>query len=348
MAQPHLVSSPVRAEANRLRLLLLEATEDDVFSIKEELTRNLTSPFTLRWADSLEAFFAAFAEFAPHVVLSAYSLPDLDCRSALRAIREWDRNLPVILVTGCLQEEHAIEAMQRGATDYVLKERLSRLAPVVERAVKEAREIASRQEAEEGRRGAESELRTMLGNLPALAFKGWMDGSASFYDDRVEALTGYPKEVFDRRALTWLDLIHPEDQPKAHKVFRQALEGDESYVREYRIIVKSGEVMWIQERSHITCTPAGQVDHVSGIILDITEHRKTHEALSRSLAESERSRREISSLLKGARAVLEQEDFALAARKIFDSCRQITGAVSGYVALLSATGEEDEVLFLEE
>jgi hypothetical protein len=65
MAQPHLASSPVITEENQLRLLLLEAVEDDVFLIKEELTRNLTSPFTLRWADSLEAFFAAFAEFAP-------------------------------------------------------------------------------------------------------------------------------------------------------------------------------------------------------------------------------------------------------------------------------------------
>jgi PAS domain S-box-containing protein len=238
--------------------------------------------------------------------------------------------------------------MKQGATDYVLKERLAPLAPVVERAVKEAREIASRQDAEESLRRAESELRTMLGNLPALAFKGWMDGSASFYDDPVEALTGYPKEVFHRSELTWLDLIHPEDQAKAHEAFRQALEGDRSYVREYRIIVKSGEVVWIQERSHITCTSDRRVDHISGIIIDITGHRATHEALSRSLAESERSRREISSLLKGARAVLEQEDFALTARKIFDSCREITGAVSGYVALLSATGEENEVLFLED
>ena len=69
--------------------------------------------------------------------------------------------------------------------------------------------------------------------------------------------------------------------------------------------------------------------------------------LQRSLNESRSRENEISGLLKVARAVLEQADFGTTARKAFDACSQLIGSTSGYVALLSETGEENEVLFLE-
>ena len=69
--------------------------------------------------------------------------------------------------------------------------------------------------------------------------------------------------------------------------------------------------------------------------------------LQRSLNESRSRENEISGLLKVARAVLEQADFGTTARKAFDACSHLIGSTSGYVALLSETGEENEVLFLE-
>jgi len=66
-----------------------------------------------------------------------------------------------------------------------------------------------------------------------------------------------------------------------------------------------------------------------------------------AVEESERRERELHALNKGARAVLEQKGFTEAARSIFDHCKELIGATEGYVALLSETGEENEVLFLE-
>lgn len=84
----------------------------------------------------------------------------------------------------------------------------------------------------------------------------------------------------------------------------------------------------------------GNIIGVIGIVRDITDHR-------RSEAEAKQHHEETEGLLGAARAVLECHRFTDAARRIFDASRAVTGAESGYVALLSEDGEENEVLFLE-
>jgi PAS domain-containing protein len=68
-----------------------------------------------------------------------------------------------------------------------------------------------------------------------LPFKGYGDGSVDFFDDKIEALTGYPKADFDSRRLTWPDLIFPEDLPGTRDRFIEALKTSRAYEREYRI-----------------------------------------------------------------------------------------------------------------
>lgn len=70
----------------------------------------------------------------------------------------------------------------------------------------------------------------------------------------------------------------------------------------------------------------------------------TEEALLDQVQELQERQAEVSALLKGSRAVLEYRDFQDAARSIFDSCKNLLGATSGYVALLAADGSENEVL----
>jgi PAS domain S-box-containing protein len=74
---------------------------------------------------------------------------------------------------------------------------------------------------------------------------------------------------------------------------------------------------------------------------------RAEEAWRRALAESRRRQAEISALLQATRAVLEAGDFEGIARSIFDSCKDLIGASSGYIALLTADGQENEVLFLD-
>jgi|GEM_PF-1634645 len=83
------------------------------------------------------------------------------------------------------------------------------------------------------------------------------------------------------------------------------------------------------------------------MVTDITDLKHAKQSLEKSLKDSRTREREISGFLKGARAVLEQESFEKTARKVFDICSELIGAPSGYVALLSEDGSENEVLFLE-
>jgi serine phosphatase RsbU (regulator of sigma subunit) len=102
-------------------------------------------------------FVAALAAGGIDLILADFSLPDFDGMRGLAIVREKYPDLPFVFVSGRLGEEAAIESLHNGATDYVLKSRLSRLTPAVQRAMEESKERAELKKAEERLR--ESELR---------------------------------------------------------------------------------------------------------------------------------------------------------------------------------------------
>jgi PAS domain S-box-containing protein/putative nucleotidyltransferase with HDIG domain len=123
-------------------------------------------------------------------------------------------------------------------------------------------------------RRSKKELKTMVDYLPAVVFKGYLDGTMEFFDDKVEALTGYGKRSFESRRIKWTDLVLEADLAEAKKAFIKALKGDKSYIREYRIKDKSGNVVWLQERSTIVCDSHGMVQYIIGMLLDITPQKQ--------------------------------------------------------------------------
>ena len=94
-------------------------------------------PLELIQVETREEFQAALAQDGVMLVLSDYALPHFDGLTALELVQERRPNLPFIFVSGTMGEDAAIESLRRGATDYVLKERLSRLGPAVLRALEE-------------------------------------------------------------------------------------------------------------------------------------------------------------------------------------------------------------------
>ncbi len=116
----------------------------------------------LRQVETPEAYLAALAEFRPHLVLSDFSLPGYDGLSAFEAARRDTAYLPFIIVTGAMGEEVAVDTLRRGVTDYVLKQRLERLAPAVRRAIGEAVERSRRELAEGEIRALNAALQVRL------------------------------------------------------------------------------------------------------------------------------------------------------------------------------------------
>jgi PAS domain S-box-containing protein len=91
----------------------------------------------------------------------------------------------------------------------------------------------------------------------------------------------------------------------------------------------------------------GSIVGFASVARNITERKRIEDARLQTLIELERRSKEQEVLIKAATCVLEQRDFVSTARNMFDAAREITGAQSGYVALLSANGAENELLFLE-
>lgn len=103
-----------------------------------------------------------------------------------------------------------------------------------------------------------------------IRYEGYADGSIKFFSDLIKDLTGYSKEEFTERTVTWTGIMHPEDLPGAKVAIKAALKGDRTYEREYRIITKNAETKWILELSQIICDPDGKIQSISGILLDTT------------------------------------------------------------------------------
>src|SRR5579863_3312411 len=122
-----------------LRILLLEDNLLDAELVQERLEADHLQPVLTRVQTRAE-FLTALDDPRIDLILADYKLPAFDGLSALSLAREARPDVPFIFVSGTLGEEVAIEAVKNGATDYVLKSRLSRLAPSVLRALREANE----------------------------------------------------------------------------------------------------------------------------------------------------------------------------------------------------------------
>jgi two-component system, cell cycle sensor histidine kinase and response regulator CckA len=130
-----------------------------------------------------------------------------------------------------------------------------------------------RQQAEESLVESEEKYRSLVSKLPAVVFKGYADWTVVFFDDKIEALTGYSKADFDSRRLKWSEVIRSEDFSSVKDAFIQALRTNQSYVREYRIQAKDGGMLWIQEKGQIIRHQDGRIDYISGVFFDITERK---------------------------------------------------------------------------
>lgn len=107
-------------------------------------------------------FERALEEFKPDLILSDYSLPRFNGMAALEIAQNKLPNIPFLFVSGIIGEEFAIEALKKGATDYVLKDRLGRLGASVKRALREAEERQQRKRALEDLRESEHRYRSLF------------------------------------------------------------------------------------------------------------------------------------------------------------------------------------------
>ena len=148
-----------------LRVLIVEDASADAELALREL-RRAGYELGSRRVQTEEDLRSALVDFRPHIVLSDFSMPRFDGLKALDVAREILPDVPFVFVSGTIGEDRAVEAMRRGATDYVLKDRMSRLVPVIRRALQEAGERAARRRAELWRDGQNRILEMIASGAP--------------------------------------------------------------------------------------------------------------------------------------------------------------------------------------
>jgi signal transduction histidine kinase len=141
-----LLSRNPLARSAVIRLLILEDVPEDAELEQRILTRAGIAFEAFRVGDRA-AFLHALKTFKPDLIIADYNLPDIDGLTAIRLVRERDPELPILLVTGALDDEAAAEVVKAGAYDYLRKDRMSRLPLAVEHALAAAETIKARQAA---------------------------------------------------------------------------------------------------------------------------------------------------------------------------------------------------------
>jgi PAS domain S-box-containing protein len=236
-----------------LQVLLVEDSDDDAILVSRELKRGGFDA-TVERVETREAMAAALRSGAFDVVISDYSLPQFDAPSALAVVRDSGVDVPVVIVSGTIGEETAVDAMRAGASDFIIKGRLTRLVPAIERELREKAGRDAQRGAEERARASESRARASEDRYKLL-FEASPIPMWVFDSDTLAFLAvneaavrhyGYSREEF--ATLTIADIRPTEDLDKLHADVASAAGPDHG--RQWRHRKKDGTTITVEVKAN--------------------------------------------------------------------------------------------------
>jgi PAS domain S-box-containing protein/putative nucleotidyltransferase with HDIG domain len=267
--------------STKLKVLLVEDNAADTELVLHEVRRAGYDP---EWKQiETEPDFLAQIGQGWDIILADYNLPEFSGLRALELLRERDRDLPFIVVSGSIGEDKAVATIKAGANDYVMKDRLTRLGPVIERALGEALTKRERKRAEEALEAGRGLMRTLIDNLPDNIFI--KDTRGNIILDNLAH-----RRILGRQELD--EVIGKSDRDFFPPVLADRYMGDE------RRIVESGRPLINYEEPAIdqegrpywyltTKVPVrdirGNITALVGINRDITERKKAEAKLQETL-----------------------------------------------------------------
>jgi signal transduction histidine kinase len=185
----------------RLRILLLEDNADDVMLIEHALKKD-NLDFVNECVDTRDEFSAAMLRFEPDVILSDHGLPGFSSREALKICQRENMSMPFILVTGTISNQNAIECLDNGADDLVLKSNLSKLPSAIRAALRKRKIEKFRNDANRVLHRRIDELRQMNTELQSM-----MAGSSQRLRGPLSSLSALIEAARQEKSARRLDSI---------------------------------------------------------------------------------------------------------------------------------------------
>jgi PAS domain S-box-containing protein len=265
-----------------LRFLVLEDNPLDVELMHITLTDGGVDCDLLR-VDTRTEFVRALETDTFDLILADYTLPDFDGISALEIARSLCPDTPFVIVSASLGEERAIETLKRGATDYILKQRIKRLVPAVNRALREAQERLKRKRAEAALRQSEAQYRTLFESID----EGFCICEMLFDANNQPVEYRFLKVNPSFESLTGL-------QQATGKTARELVPNLEAYwVEAYGRVVQTGESRRFERQSismnrrwfDVNAFPMGepQSNQFAILFTNISERKQTQQQLQQTL-----------------------------------------------------------------
>ena len=261
-----------------LRILHLEDDRDDAELVDAELAAAGIACEIAR-VDTVGAFVKELEGGGVDVVLSDFSMPSFNGLAALTIARERWPDVPFLFISGTIGEERAIEALKLGATDYVLKQNLSRLGPAVQRALEERAERDGRRRAEQAVQEQRAFLRQVIDISPTFMFAKDRQGRftlvnqklADAYGVTVEQVLGKTDADFNSNAAE-VEAFRRDDQ----EVMESGLE---RIVPEEPMTDAAGKQRWLYTVKRPLFGPSGRAEQLLGVALDITDRKQAEDQL---------------------------------------------------------------------
>ena len=312
-----------------LRVLIVEDSTDDTLLLLRELRRGGYDPQHER-VDTAEGMRAALEKQEWDVVISDHAMPAFSAPAALKLLQAggWP-DLPFIIVSGHIGEDAAVKAMKAGAHDFVSKDGLARLAPAIERELRDAEERRERRRAQEALRLAEEKYRGIFENAVEGIFQTTIDGRLVTANSMMARIFGYdsPEEM--------MQILHDVAEqlyvePDRRNEFTQRMREDgrvfEFEIQFYR---KDGSKIWTSTNARAVRDGSGEIVGYEGTIEDITERKRAEEELRRSLDRLV-ALHEAGHLLG---STLEPEEIAT---RLLEIMRRISGLTAAVISLREA------------
>ncbi len=258
----------MESSTSPLRTLLVDDSEVDLELLVRAL-RDLGRPVLTESVCTGAKLREALRYFRPDIILSDFSMPGFSGQEALEIVRALAPDIPFIFVSGTIGEEMAIDAMQRGAADYVLKDNLRRLQPAIERALSAAGQQREKQHMQRALRASEERFRAIVESTEDWIWETDQFGRLVYSNGSVDKLLGHtPDTLIGTNAL---DMMVEVDRRLVEAALPELIAGRLGWVgRVLRWRHRDGSLRQLESTAQPLLDESGAFVGFRGIDRDVT------------------------------------------------------------------------------